>query len=1192
MNYCRSIVIVLLCMTGIFSITYAQNFQTGTYYKLVNVSGLVWDTRGETNNLSFVFLDKSESKSANQVWLFSTLGNGYYTMTSPASLESIDNGNKADIEGNPVILWSKDDYNNNQQWKFTPIANGYYTITSRASNLSLASVAVNKEHQLYQMKPNPADPAQQWKVEVVKENIKIEKHVGTTEWENEEIFGVNKEVPHVPYIPFTSLTELQKDSTYIFPWKQTQSSLYQSLNGNWKFHWVKQPSERPVDFYKVNYDVSGWKEIPVPSNWEMHGYGTPIYTNYTYPYKNDPPFILPQHGYTNEKEPNPVGSYRRPFTIPKDWNGKAVYLRFDGVYSGMYVWVNGKKVGYSEGANNIAEFNITNDIKTGENTLAVEVYRWTDGSYLEDQDMFRLSGIHRDVALYAVPKTHIADFAVTNSFPDDNLSSAICNIAATVVNTDRAVFKSGQLLLTVLDPGGHEVFSGNQNIVSIPASVERQINIRGLVKSPQLWSAETPYLYTAILQLKSADGKVSEVLSSKFGIRKIEMKNKRVYVNNQPVFFKGTNRHDIHPQFGKAVPVATMLRDVLLMKQYNINTIRTSHYPNDSRMYAMYDYYGLYVVAEADLECHGNYTLTNKPSWQAAYIDRNLRNVQEHKNHPSVIFWSMGNEAGAGDNFKAVYAAIKKVDASRPIHYEGMNDAADVYSRMYPSVDDVMKIDKAASDKPFILCEYAHSMGNAIGNLTEYWDYIENHSERTIGACIWDWVDQGINKIGQPKTNFYYGGDFGDKPNDHDFVLNGIVGPDRKVTPKLLEVKKVYQYIKILPGNLTNGELTIKNAYAFLNLDAFDIQWGIYENGIPVEKGNINPINLAPAASQILSIPYKTSIKPGSEYFLNVSFVQHQDFVWADKGTVVATEQFALNARPALPPVTNPGQLKPAYTKTADGLLVTTSHVQAAFNTATGMLHSLKVDGKEMIYDGRGFTLNWYRSINNDTRAYAEPKISLQSFDYAVDKNQEAILVITKQVAEINNGRSSTIPYTIQYTFYAGGAMDVDVTIDNTKDEIKVPRLGLQLTMMPGYENINWYGRGPQENYVDRKSGAYVGLYKNTVTGMEEEYVRSQSMGNREDVRWLTLTNGNAGIKVSAKGKLNFTALHFYDKDLWTIAHLNDINSNRLKETVLSLDYMQRGLGNASCGPGPLPQYELPVSADNAYGFRIEPVKY
>ncbi|MCX2573000.1 glycoside hydrolase family 2 TIM barrel-domain containing protein [Pedobacter sandarakinus] len=1173
-------IVVAFIILTIPNILLAQNFQTGVFYKLIK-GNMAVDNNGNMQNDDVPIFKAADEQAASQAWLFSSLGNGYYTISTPDGFKSIDNANRKTGVGNPSVLWDNDAYNNNQQWRITKQANGKYSIVSRASGYALAE----KDGKLYQLKDTVG--AAFWDINESIAKIVPIKKVGDTEIENETIFGINKEKPHTPIIPFADLQSLKADASFNFPWERNKSTLYQLLNGNWAFSWVKQPSERPVDFYKTDFDISKWKQISVPSNWEMLGYGTPIYTNITYPFKNSPPFIRPQDGYTNEKEINPVGSYRRDFNVPETWNGKAIYLRFDGVYSAMYVWVNGVKVGYSQDSNGIAEFNITEQVHTGNNMLAVEVYRWCDGSYLEDQDMFRLSGIYRDVAIYATPKMHVGDYTINTDFNGNDFSSSTLKISALLNNADKKKGKKGNLGVVVLNPDGKEVVSVNQAVDGMKGKATAQIDLSAQVQNPLLWSAEHPNLYTLIFSLTDNNGMPTEVFSSKFGFRKIEIKDKNVYINNEIVLFKGVNRHDIHPEFGKAVPVESMQKDILMMKQANINTIRTSHYPNDIKMYAMFDYYGLYTMAEANLECHGNNSISRMPSWLPAYLDRNIRNVEEHKNFPSVVFWSMGNESGNGANFDSVYLAIKKLDPVRPVHYEGKNSAADMYSNMYPSIDYMKKMDDEQTVKPYFLCEYAHAMGNAVGNLAEYWDFIENKAHGTIGACIWDWVDQGINKFGAPKDQYYMGGDFGDKPNDGDFCLNGLTTPDRQITPKLLEVKRVYQYIKIEAEDLINRKIKITNKYDFTNLNEFNLSYKLLKDGYVVKEGNLATLDLDPNRSQTISIPNDVPIANGHEYFLNLSFTLKKDQVWGKAGMEISSAQFAINERSMLPKVESLAGVKLALQRTDEYFNITGDNVQAVFNIKNGLLNSLKLKGKELIFNQEGIVLDWYRSINNDPQKDQSIKNSLAKFNYALVNNGESIKLKMEMKAEFMDQAKTTIPYELVYTFYNTGTVDVNVMIDNTNDKVKIPVLGVQLALTPGLEKVSYYGRGPQENYIDRKVSADLGVYQNTVTGMEEAYVRAQSMGNREDVRWVTLTGANGGFKISADGNLNFSALHFKNQTPWKLKHGFKLKDNRLPQTILNLDYQQRGLGNASCGPGQLLKYELPTG-EQRYTFRIE----
>ncbi|WP_029906902.1 glycoside hydrolase family 2 TIM barrel-domain containing protein [Prevotella sp. 10(H)] len=1188
----------LLLMLGLlFGSTkmHSQEINPDVLYKLVSPSGLVVDNRNVSDNLANLYLAKNDRNSKGQVWKIVKLHNGFYTISNPFIDKGIDNANTTTGNGNPVILWDTNNANSNQQWKIEVTGTGAYAISHRRSGMAIAFTGEDAEGAQISQLPMSS---QLWRL--VPANIKAPKEEkqkkSKYDWENETIFAINKEPGHATYYPFPSIESLKADKTFDKPWEEPASSLYRSLNGNWKFNWVKKPSERPVDFYKMNYDVSSWKEIPVPSNWEMHGYGTPIYTNITYPFKNNPPFIQPQKGYTNEIEVNPVGSYRRDFTIPADWDGKEIFLHFDGVYSGMYVWINGKKVGYSQGANNVAEFNITDFVKTGENTIAAEVYRWTDGSYIEDQDMFRLSGIHRNVFLFATPKVHVRDYFLQSEFKGDDYSSAAFKVKASVKNYHKKNSQPATVNISLLDKTGKEVANLSQAIQSLKGGQEQAYDLQTTISNPALWSAEKPNLYTAVVSLKDNSGKVIEAMSSKFGFRKIEIKNKRVYVNNEQVFFKGANRHDIHPKFGKAVPVESMIQDILMMKQHNLNTIRTSHYPNDPRMYALYDYYGLYVMDEADLENHGNGSISGMPSWIPAFLDRIDRVIQRDKNHSSIIFWSLGNEGGNGDNFYEMYKLAKQLDPSRPIHYEGKNDAADIDSHMYPDLRRMAAFDQQDTDKPYFLCEYVHSMGNAPGNIAEYWDYIENKSQRMIGGCVWDWVDQGINMQGKPDNQYYMGGDFGDKPNDFDFVCNGLTTPDRRVTAKLLEIKKIYQYIKFRGLSVSTGKIEIENKYDFTNLNEFNITWDLLKDGVKVQSGTMDPINLAPNQKTTITVPYNRNMDAGSEYFLNVYFSLKNDANWAKAGHTVAAEQFALNQRQALTEVNTSSMQNISTNIQGDNLTFAGDRFKTTFNKETGMMTSLQYDGKEMLHDGKGFDLNWYRSVNNDKytdQKYYPTTNEKPIFTYQPSADGKSVTIISSTTATINSGKPVKIPYMVKYIVYADGTIDVDASFASPQAGSIVHRLGLQMVLPQGMENVQYYGRGPRENYSDRKQSTFLGQYATTVKGMEEErYVRAQSMGNREDVRWVSITNGsNKGLKISSKDKLGFTVLHFTDQALWEAKHDFELDNIRRPEVYLSLDCIQQGLGNASCGPLPLPEYMIPANQNLSYSFRVEPVR-
>lgn len=886
----------LIALSFSASAVVAQQFDPKQGYEIHTVNGLVLDNQESLDTNTKIFISKREADKESQVWnLIPCEQEGCYTITSPLTQMNVDNSGKGKVECS-VIQWSADPKNPNQQWKITALPNGNYVLTNVGTgyNLGFPDAGLVGEP-VFQLEPEASKSNQQWQIrksnlKVVAEALKTTSH---NDWENERIYAINKEEGRATFIPFANSEEMKADPAYTRPWERTRSSRYLLLNGNWKFNWVKQPSERPVDFYKTSYDVSGWKEIPVPSNWEMHGYGTPIYTNITYPIRNNPPFIQGQRGYTVEKEPNAVGSYRREFALPADWKDKEVFIHFDGIYSAAYVWINGKKVGYSQGSSNDAGFRITPYVKAGNNTVAVEVYRWCDGSFLEDQDMFRLSGIHRDVYLVASPKVRLRDIHLTSQI-SDRLDKAELKVKTDVHNYGKKV-QEATVRVSLLNTEGKPVSSFIIPTGKITGGQENVCEGTTTIRDPRLWSAETPSLYTVQLELLDAAGNVLEATSQQYGFRKIEIRNNKVYINNALILFKGANRHDIHPQFGKAVPVESMIEDILLFKRFNLNTIRTSHYPNDPKMYALYDYYGLYVMDEADIECHGNMSLSNRESWEGAYVDRMVRMVERDKNHPSVIFWSMGNESGGGRNFEATYQAAKAID-DRYIHYEGMNDVADMDSRMYPSIESMIEQDEQPRNKPYFLCEYAHAMGNAIGNLEEYWDYIEHHSKRMIGGCIWDWVDQGINMPGQPADHYYFGGSFGDRPNDNDFCCNGIVTADRQVTPKLWEVKKVYQYITLEPN--AENSIGVRNRYAFLNLHDFNLRYVILKDGVPIAEEEFSLPDGKPGEHRAVQIPYSRYLTSEGEYYLNLEIKLKKDCVWAKAGHIVATEQLLLQKSP------------------------------------------------------------------------------------------------------------------------------------------------------------------------------------------------------------------------------------------------------------------------------------------------------
>ena len=1203
----------------------APTFDPKQGYRIEIADGLALDCQGGN-----VVLSALNKKSQSQVWnIVSTGRQGTYNLFSPYSQQSLDNGNHGNNEGE-VTMWSQEMNNGNQQWILESVGEDTYAIKLASNRMYVGyKDTAQPGGRVWQLRTDALKENVQW--HFVKTNLKVSplavEEKSRNDWENQAVFEINKLRGHATMLNYAHEDEMKADPAYKQPWLHPQSSLRLLLSGEWKFNWSPSPELRPVDFFKPGYDVSTWKTIPVPSNWEMQGYGTPIYTNVTYPFKNVPPLIRGQEGYTINGEPNAVGSYRRTFTMPEKWEGKEIYLHFNGIYSAAYVWINGKKVGYTQGPNNDSEFDVTKFVKHGkENVICVEVYRWSDGSYLEDQDMFRMSGIHRDVYLEARQKMHVYDVYAKTDLNND-LTRAKVNVNVDVVNLDKK--QDGTVNVSILDENGKVVDQYSQLYSPVASGDTAHVSVQLNVSYPKLWSAEKPNLYTINVALNG------EISTFKYGLRKIEKRGGRIFINNKRVLFKGADRHDTHPIFGKAIPVESMIEDIVLMKQHNLNTVRTSHYPNDPRMYALYDYYGLYIMDEADIECHANHSLSNNLSWQPMYIDRMTRMVLRDRNHPSVIFWSMGNECGGGQNFVAGHDAIHALD-DRLVHYEGMNSAADMDSNMYPSVDGMKNNDKRGDqNKPYFLCEYAHAMGNAIGNLKEYWDYIEFESNRMIGACIWDWVDQSMTKFGEDPSHMYYGGGFNDHPNDNDFCCNGIITADRHVTPKLLQVKKVYQYVDF--RLIDNKKIRIRNRYAFNNLDEFQLFALITSNGQTESRGMIEMPSV-PAGDSIdidLKDLFKNSTllnefygKKNEKYHalvnIDLALMLKENTTWAQAGHAVADEQLALggrwidfegNSNPfeadlryELERAKQKPKEKPiernipalSVESTGSELNITTANrkTQIKFDQASGILKSLKYDGEEMIYQGKGLELDFYRSINNMSQGY--PRTVQTKADFSWKSLSESMVEVTvKQAVSMSSqGRRmgggagdnmDEIPLTITYTVAYDGTIKVKADFDERRARLN--RVGLQMSLTPGLENVKWLGRGPMENYPDRKDCAFVGLWDNTVDGMKEEYIRPQSMGERCDTRWLSITdNKGKGINIVSvyDQTFDFAVQHYADKELWQTKYLHQLPGIRHSEAILHLDCAQRGIGNASCGPGPLPQYEI-GNGKQSYTFMIMP---
>jgi beta-galactosidase len=1002
---------------------------------------------------------------------------------------------------------------------------------------------------------------------------------GSPDWENPAIFGINKLPPRADSVPFGSVQSALRGN-------REDSEYWKSLNGDWKFNWVGKPADRPLNFFEPDFDDQLWPTIAVPSCWEIKGYGIPIYSNIRYPHGANPPYI--PHDY------NPVGSYRTKFSLPANWNGRKTIIRFNGVYSAFYLWLNGKKVGYSEDSKGPAEFDLSPYITSGENTLAVEVYRWSDGSYLEDQDMFRYGGIFRDVSLLSMPQLRVADFSVTPEL------GAGYDTAALRINTE--------IEYDTTQPGGYHLSldlydadGSTQQLATVQSDGfqkgdKTSPTVLSNVRNPRLWSNENPYLYRLVLTLRDKAGKIWDIRTCKVGLREVEIENGVFKVNGVPIKIKGVNRHETHPDMGRAITREVMEQDALIMKRYNINTVRCSHYPNDEYWYELCDRYGIFVIDEANIESHGmgysmERSLGNNPAWLQQHLDRTRRMVEIHKNHPSIIMWSLGNEAGPGSNFDATSKLVKELDPSRPVHYERYNQVADVDSVMYPDVSYVVNQGRQKSTKPFFVCEYGHAMGNAIGNLKEYAEAFES-SERNLGGCIWEFVDHALRKptntpLGPDMSRkwFYaYGGDFDDQPNDGPFCADGILLPDRQITPKMWEVKKAYQPVSITAENLENGEIRIRNKHFFTNLSAFDATYFVSEDGQVILEERIPNLDVAPSEEVVVNLKLPDSLPaPGAERFVRVSFKLREEASWAAAGHEIASEQLLI-----------PGGVEPTVAKVngqvvvdqqKDQVVFSGGSFSATFDNRTGTISSYWPAGGERLTFGP--KLNIFRAFTDNDVWFQK-----QFWESGLGTlKHEPVSVFAEQL-EDGSARFTSIlrvrgfkgigfDQTAQYTILADGTIVVDNTFKPFGNLPPLPRIGLILGVDGQFDDFTWLGRGPFESYPDRKTAADIGLYKDKVAAQYQEYVRPQENGNKEGVRWGALTNfQNRGLMFQASGPLSMTVSKYLPQQLDDARHENGEPRKfsplmPRNDVVVCLDAMQMGLGGASCGPGPLAQYVL-----------------
>lgn len=1005
------------------------------------------------------------------------------------------------------------------------------------------------------------------------------------EWRDPEVNEMNRAPMHTSYFAFGNEKEALMGD-------KTQQENYLSLNGLWKFNWVKDADMRPTDFYQKNFDDSKWGTMPVPGLWELNGYGDPIYINVGYAwrehFKNNPPEVPVKE--------NHVGSYRRTVVVPDTWKGKQVFIHLGSVTSNVYLWVNGRFVGYSEDSKLEAEFDVTPYLKKGENLIAFQTFRWCDGTYLEDQDFFRLSGVGRDCYLYAREKKRIQDIRITPELDEAYRDAQLA------VQLD--LQGKGQVNLRLLDAKGKEIASTS---VSGKGTLKTGI----AVQNPKKWTAETPYLYTLLAEY--VNGKeVKEVIPVKVGFRKVEIKNGQLCVNGQPVLIKGANRHEMDPNSGYVVSRERMLQDIRIMKEMNINAVRTCHYPDDAYWYELCDKYGIYMVAEANIESHGmgygDKTLAKREDYRLAHLQRDKRNVQRNFNHPSVIIWSMGNEAGFGPNFEECYRWTKKEDPSRPVMYERAekNEFTDIYCPMYLGYEGSEKYAKGNDPRPLIQCEYAHAMGNSQGGFKEYWDLVRKYPKYQ-GGFIWDFVDQSLLVHREDGKTFYgYTGDWNDydSKGDQNFCNNGLIAPDRTWNPHAYEVQRIYQSVWTEPKDLNAGKLNVYNEYAFRNLDNYYMVWTLLADGKPVQSGTVNELNVAPGERIEVTLPYTLyNICPQAEVLLNTEFRLKKAEPLLEAGFTIAKNQLVVREgkQGELVPDKNVTvyPLKELTIDTANekGLVVGGNGCEWIFGKNDGFLCSYVVNGAEQLAEGGKLTPNFWRAptdndmganLHKKMAAWNNPGYKLMALDA---KNENGYVVVTakyqleKVAAEL----------TLTYTLYKEGAVKVNQTMKKTGKGPDMFRFGMQMQVPAAMEYIEYYGRGPVENYSDRKSAADLGIYKQTVTEQFYSYIRPQENGNKCDVRWWKLMRkGGYGLKLEGEEPLSVSALHYSIGQLDDGKEKNNRHSELLVPENLTnwcIDKVQLGLGCVtSWGAVPRKEYRIPMG-DYSFTFLLQPIR-
>ena len=1001
-------------------------------------------------------------------------------------------------------------------------------------------------------------------------------------WENHQIDGINRMPARAHFLTFpTREKALLNNNKYTHAFK--------NLNGVWKFMFLDAPEYSPEGFFASEYDTSTMDDITVPGNWQLQGYGKMHYSDLWYNFPINPPFVPTE---------NPTGIYKRTFFIEESFRGKQIILRFCGVDSAYHLWVNGQEAGYSKAARNESEFDITDMVKVGqENDVTVRVYQWSDGTYLEDQDMWWESGIFRDVELLGVPKDGIRDFKVTADL-DETYTNGLLRVEA-ALRTEENV----QVTFELMDAQGNTVLTetaGNHG---------EKVCMEAVVENAEHWSAEIPYLYKLLMTVEK-DGQVIEVIPQNVGFRNIRMNGDTFLVNGVAIIFKGMNRHDYNPRNGRVVAKEEIEKDIILMKQFNVNAIRTCHYPDSYYLYDLCDEYGMYLIDETDLECHGfeltgDYKwITDDPTWETAYVSRMTRMIERDKNHPSIIMWSLGNESAFGCNFRRMTEVAHEMDSSRLVHYEGDFDveSADVYSTMYtwlenPDKPFLMKDIIEKSQKPHILCEYCHAMGNGPGNLKEYQDLFYAH-DKLQGGFIWEWFDHGIESYTEDGEKYYrYGGDFGDDPSNKDFCIDGMLMPDRTPSPGLYEYKKVVEPVTTSAVNLEQGIIHLISRYDFADLDQFRLVYSIMEDDVMIQGGSMELPSIPARSEKEVKIPYdfaSVKAKPGAEYYLNLSYQLKEHTAYAPAGHELATAQFKLPVYKEGIEVVPEGMLR--VTKEHTVLYAEGANFHVDFDLVRGNITSIVRDGMEVMSKGPRLTL-WRAPISNDMEIIDQMKkvhfLHLEHEVVTEVQYQEENNFLRVQVDTINSTTNSAWHFKTRYSYVVCPTGDVLIQVEGTPSgrtdlaPDMFPRIGVTMHLDQSMDQVRYFGMGPGENYADSREAAMMGVYENTVDGLFTNYVVPQANGNHMDCKWVSLTNDRGmGLVASTEDSFNFSASRFEEKDLDDAKHTCDLKKRDY--VVFNIDYKQNALGTYACGEWQLDRYRAKFEPFKL-SFRITP---